>query len=101
MHNFKDVFYQLKEKGILFCAASGRQYMSLYNEFYPMSKDMLFIAENGGYVAYGKTYLKAYAIKKELVLNILSQLSQIESLMPIPCGTKSAYTLNKNKCYIA
>lgn len=96
---FKDIFYQLKEKGILFCAASGRQYMSLYNEFYPMSKDMLFIAENGGYVAYGEECLKAYEIKKDLCLDMLSKLSQIEKLMLIPCGTKGAYTLIKNKCY--
>ena len=96
---FKDVFYQLKEKGILFCAASGRQYMSLYNEFYPMSDDMLFIAENGGYVAHGKKCLKTFEIKKELMTYILEKLSIIEDLMLIPCGAKGAYTLEKNKQY--
>lgn len=97
--DFKDVFYQLKERGILFCAASGRQYMSLYNDFYPMSKDMLFIAENGGYVAYGEKCLKAYSFDKELFFNVIYKLDQIKNLMLIPCGTKSAYTLKKNQCY--
>ena len=95
--DFKDVFYQMKEKGVLFCAASGRQYMSLYNEFQPMSKDMLFIAENGGYVAYGDQCLKTYGIDRELVDEILEKLSTIETLMLIPCGAKGAYTLEKNK----
>lgn len=96
---FKDLFYKLKERGILFCAASGRQYMSLYNEFYPMSKDMLFIAENGGYVAYGEECIKAYSIDRQILNNVLFHLSQIPQLMLIPCGTKGAYTLNINKCY--
>lgn len=96
---FNDVFYQMKEKGILFCAASGRQYMSLYNDFQPLSDDMLFIAENGGYVAYGKECLKTYAIERESVNAIIEKLSTIEDLMLIPCGVKSAYTLEKNRKY--
>ena len=96
---FNDVFYQMKEKGILFCAASGRQYMSLYHEFQPMSDDMLFIAENGGYVAHGKKCLKTFEIKRELVNYIIDKLSTIEDLMLIPCGAKGAYTLEKNKLF--
>lgn len=48
--NTFSVIRKLKEKGILFCAASGRQYANLYRLFAPIAKDMCFICENGAYV---------------------------------------------------
>ncbi|KOO11836.1 HAD family hydrolase, partial [Vibrio xuii] len=44
---FFDVYQQLTEKGIIFSAASGRQYYSLRETFAPVKDDMMFIAENG------------------------------------------------------
>ncbi|MBQ9943465.1 MAG: HAD-IIB family hydrolase [Clostridia bacterium] len=45
------VIRQLKEKNILFCAASGRQYANLRRLFAPVAEEMCFIAENGSCVA--------------------------------------------------
>lgn len=42
-----DVVRALKEKGILFTAASGRQYASMLHLFGPVAQDIIFIAENG------------------------------------------------------
>ena len=42
-----DLIRKLKEKGILFCAASGRQYQSIANMFEPVKDDIIFLAENG------------------------------------------------------
>ena len=39
----------LKEKGILFCAASGRQYPSLRNVFREVADEIAYIAENGAH----------------------------------------------------
>ena len=39
---------ELKELGILFVAASGRQYANMKRMFAPVVDDMAFIAENGG-----------------------------------------------------
>ena len=38
---------KLKEKGILFVAASGRQYPNMRRLFEPVKDDMAFICENG------------------------------------------------------
>lgn len=38
---------KLKERGIQFVGASGRQYESMYHVFEPVADDMIFIAENG------------------------------------------------------
>ena len=40
----------LKNKGILFAAASGRQYASILKVFAPLKDEIIFIADNGGYV---------------------------------------------------
>lgn len=45
-----EVIQELKEKDILFVAASGRQYPSIRRLFQPIHNDMIFIAENGAYV---------------------------------------------------
>lgn len=41
---------RLREKGILFCPASGRQYHSLRRLFAPVGKELAYICENGSVV---------------------------------------------------
>ena len=41
---------RLREKGILFCPASGRQYHSLRRLFRPVADEAAFICENGSVV---------------------------------------------------
>lgn len=45
-----EVIKELKDKGTVFVAASGRQYPSIRRLFDPIHRDMIFIAENGAYV---------------------------------------------------
>lgn len=46
-----EVIRKLKEKDILFAAASGRHYSGMSRLFEPVKKDMIFITENGAYVS--------------------------------------------------
>ncbi|MBQ9030384.1 MAG: HAD-IIB family hydrolase [Parasporobacterium sp.] len=41
---------QLKERGIRFVAASGRQYASIVKAFDPVKDEIFFIADNGSFV---------------------------------------------------
>ena len=43
---------QLKDLGILFIAASGRQYANMKDLFAPVADDMAFLSENGGLAVY-------------------------------------------------
>lgn len=45
-----NVIRQLKEKDIIFVAASGRQYASMRYVFAPVAEDIIFIAENGSVI---------------------------------------------------
>lgn len=47
-----EVIRQLKEKGILFCVASGRQYYSIRSMFKEVADDIAYIAENGAHIVY-------------------------------------------------
>ena len=49
---FYEVFNKLEEKGIIFAAASGRQYYNLLKRFEGIEDKMMFIAENGTFVVY-------------------------------------------------
>ena len=45
-----DVILKLKEKGIFFAVASGRQYASVKKLFRPIEDQIIIIAENGAYI---------------------------------------------------
>jgi len=65
--NFLPVFRQLKEKGILFAAASGRQFYNIQNQFTAIQNELIFIAENGSYVVYQNQELLVQALDKGTV----------------------------------
>ena len=76
----KAVFVQidrLLKKGILFAAASGRQYSNLKNLFAPKAEEMTFLCENGA-ILYRKDQIlkkrpmprsRAEALAKQILAN--------------------------------
>lgn len=89
--DFYQVFQQIHAQGILFAAASGRQFFNLQQEFEPIKDDILFIAENGSYVRYKNEDLWV----QDLPENSVAELIQIARTIPnahiILCGKKRAY----------
>ena len=65
---------KLKEKGILFCAASGRQYESLRNVFRDVADDIAYIAENGAHICYQNRNISVTPMKQEHIEGILEML---------------------------
>ncbi|MGN1235137.1 MAG: HAD family hydrolase, partial [Christensenellaceae bacterium] len=61
----------LKEKGVLFAPASGRQYANLKHLFAPVADQVLFIAENGALVVYQDEVLFTDLIPKDALLSAL------------------------------
>ena len=58
---------ELKKMGILFVAASGRQYANMRNLFAPVKDEMAFISENGGLAVQNEKLLYCDSFDKELV----------------------------------
>lgn len=85
------VMPKLREKGILFAAASGRQYYSLLNTFAEFQKEMLFFAENGTYVVYKGKELFSHTLPKDTVVEILNIAKAIPDIHIVLSGKKKAY----------
>lgn len=90
---------KLKEKGIIFVAASGRQYANLRRLFAPVQDDIAYICENGCLVFYqGKMLYKAemdYTLGQEMLRTIMEQ----ETAEALLSGENTSYIQPKKDSY--
>lgn len=87
-----DLITALKEHGILFTAASGRQYTNLRRLFAPVKDDIAYVAENGSLCIYkGKTLSKGM-IGRELGLRIIDAVHSYGRCECIVSGERVCYT---------
>lgn len=95
-NEFGTGFFSLQEKlkaeGILFAVASGRQYHNLRHRFESVAEDIIYIAENGGYVSFKGKELMVNDLDFSIALNILQEANHIPGLEPVFCGVDGAYT---------
>ena len=94
---FYDVFHKLKEKDIIFAAASGRQYYNLLERFKGLDNNMMFIAENGTFVVYRGEELIVNSLDKEIALELIKVGRTIENSYIILCGKNSAYIESRDE----
>lgn len=87
-----DVIKKLKERGITFAAASGRQYASLKKLFAPVADRILYIPDNGGFVrgSKGETWLKR-PMEKDLIRAIVEDAEKLPDVELMLCGRDYAY----------
>lgn len=89
--DFEGFLKKLHDKGIIFAAASGRQYNSLMHEFKDIGEEILYIAENGAMVIDGGKTIVCETMKTEDVIDILKVLRNVPEVLPTACGVKHAY----------
>lgn len=88
---FYEIFNELKEKEIIFAAASGRQYYNLLERFKGLDRYMMFIAENGTFVVYKGEELVVNPLDINLAREIIKVVRNIDNAYAILCGKNSAY----------
>jgi len=88
---FYEVFKELRRKGIIFAAASGRQYFNLLKRFENIKDDMLFIAENGTFVVYEGKELVVNSLDKTWAKKLIEIGRTISNAYVIVCGKNAAY----------
>lgn len=81
---------KLKDMGILFVAASGRQYANMRNLFAPVKDDMAFIGENGGLAIQNEKLLYCDSFDKKLVMEIIEAIQEKKDA-EFSCSTKDFY----------
>lgn len=95
-----DVILKLKEHGIHFAAASGRQAASIEKVFAPIKDKIFYIAENGGYIGcYGRT-LFVQKVKKQKLTAIVEELRAIGDCEIMLSGPRTAYVESHNQEFL-
>ena len=93
--SFWEVFKTIEQKGILFCAASGRQLQSLHELFAPIKERIAYAPDNGASLIYqGKTLFER-PIAFTSFFPILRTCNEIQQIGVALCGKKSAYIKTK------
>jgi Cof subfamily protein (haloacid dehalogenase superfamily) len=98
--DFYPVFNRMRERGIRFAAASGRQYHNLYNCFPGLQDEIIFIAENGSYVMYQGQEVMVQEMGYELTHKLLHKTKALPNVLTILCGKKRAYIDNDNPAFV-
>lgn len=87
-----DRILRLKERGVVFCAASGRQYGNLKRLFAPVWRDMAFICENGTVIAMGDQILHIEYLPSQMAGEIIDDIIMAGMELLI-CSPDTCYLL--------
>lgn len=95
-----DYIKKLQEYGVVFAAASGRQYSNLRNLFFPVQNEIAYICENGALVKYkGQTISKTFMDKKT-GLEIIKSIQEREGCEVLLSGEETSYLVPKSEKYV-
>jgi hypothetical protein len=86
---------QLKEKGIIFVAASGRQYHSLRKLFAPVADEIAYVCENGSLVMYKNEILYKAEMDENLVTKMLQVIEEHPNYQAVPSTAKGTYVSDR------
>ena len=89
-------FEELKAKNIKFVAASGRQYHSILDKLKSIKEHITIVAENGAYIVKNDTEIYVNAIPEKEILNLITQVKNIDGAHIVLCAKKKAYFLKNN-----
>jgi Cof subfamily protein (haloacid dehalogenase superfamily) len=108
-HEIADEFWpllkQLKDRGIVFCPASGRQYYKLREQFQQASDGLVFIAENGTCVMRDDQELRSDCLEISVVHDLVRTGRHLQATGAqtgsVLCGKRAAYIEWKNPDFLA
>lgn len=73
-----ELVLELKRKGIIFVAASGRQYSSMKHLFRDVKDDIIFVAENGAYVVCRDWEINEHHFDPEIAEILIKDIREID-----------------------
>lgn len=96
---FPKIVRELKERGILFAAASGRQYHNLQKLFEPVKDDIAYICENGALTIYQGKILHKVEIPLETAVPIIRRLEAEPGTEVLVSGAYTSYIRPKEPLF--
>ncbi|MGB2684003.1 MAG: HAD family hydrolase [Olleya sp.] len=104
-HQVSDEFFELfkilKEKNILFVAASGRPYYSMLEKLKVIKDDIIIVSENGGLAIKQDHLLISNTFKKNSLTTISKLVVGLQDTHPVFCTKNKAYVISKSKKLLA
>lgn len=82
---------KLRELGVIFAPASGRQYYKVLEQFEPISRDFMYIAENGAYVVKDSGVIVRDCLDAESAADVIKRARKLPGVYPILCCEDCAY----------
>lgn len=98
--DFFDIIRKLKEKGILFTAASGRRLYNLRLLFEPVKEDICYIAENGSLCICDSKVISKGLIEHNLGLRIFRAVKEYGGCHCVLSCESACYTDSKDAEFI-
>lgn len=95
-----EMIREMKKKGIVFAAASGRQYHNLKKLFAPVWQDMAFICENGAAVFYEDQLIAEQVVPKEELLELVYLIDAEECTEVALSSSTTTYVRSNTEEYV-
>ncbi len=80
-----------REKGVMFVAASGRQYFTIEEQFRSIRDSLIILAENGTHVRYGNRELQVEDMGLAAARSLMRKGREVQNAHLVLCGKQSAY----------
>ena len=90
-NDFTEVFQMMKDAGIQFVVASGRQYYTLVDEFTHLKHNFAFAAENGGFINWQGQSKVLNPIKMSEAAKVIEAVRTMKGANIVLCGKHGAY----------
>lgn len=94
----------MRERDVVFCPASGRQYATLRRAFHDVSNGMVFIAENGAYVVRDGEEVSSHPIDLAHARAVVAHLRDVAAdgldLGVVLCGRERAYVERTDRAFL-
>ncbi|TVQ15828.1 MAG: HAD family phosphatase [Bacteroidetes bacterium] len=98
--SYWEVHQRLTAQGVLFMAASGRQYYNLLEQFDRIKDEIVFLAENGTFVKYKGEELLVNKLPLENARHFIEKGRGVPDTDLILCGKNSAYVESRHEPFI-
>ena len=94
-----NLIHQLKQKDILFMAASGREYTNLRYLFSPVADDIAYLCLNGCITFYKGECISKEVMDTELARKLITTIQNDSNAEVLVSGEKTCYITPKNQSY--
>ena len=93
------LIHELHEKGIVFMAASGREYTNLRNLFAPVADDIAYLCLNGCLTFYHNECISKEIMDTTIARKLITTIQNDSNAEVLVSGEKTCYITPKNQSY--